>query len=143
MFDYQDRVSQIAQVVQDIDQLCRVATVQADRRFVEYVERSHQSRAERCRELDSLCLASRERRSHPAERQILQADFIQEAQPVADLFQKFVGHLVLSFSEFQRSKELCRFSNRKTADVTNVFAADPNLSCLSPQTLPSTISARR
>jgi hypothetical protein len=81
VLDHQDRVSQIAQVVQDLDEPVRVAAVQADGRLVEHVERADQPRSERGGELNALRFAARERRGEPVERQVFQADVVQKAQP--------------------------------------------------------------
>src|ERR1700687_2659732 len=47
VLNHQDRISEIAQVVQDLNQTVSVAAMQADGRLVEDVERSYQSRAQR------------------------------------------------------------------------------------------------
>ena len=65
------------------DQPLVVARVQADRRLVEHVERADQRRAERRREVDALRFAARERRRQPVERQVVEADVAQEAEPLA------------------------------------------------------------
>src|ERR1700686_2068513 len=47
VLDDEDGVSQIAQVMQDLDEPVRIAAVQADRRLVEHVQCADQTRAER------------------------------------------------------------------------------------------------
>ena len=61
VFDYQDGVSQIAQVVQDLDQPMGVATVQPDGRLIQHIQRSDQTRTQRCRQLNALRFAARKR----------------------------------------------------------------------------------
>ena len=82
---HQDRVSQVAQVVQDLDQPVGVAAVQSDGRLVQHVERSHQTRAQRRRQLNALRFAAGKRRSQPVQRQIFQAHIVQELQALANL----------------------------------------------------------
>ncbi len=43
VLDDKDSVSQIAEVVQDINQLGRVAAVKADGRFIQYIQRTDQA----------------------------------------------------------------------------------------------------
>src|SRR5258708_2931629 len=58
VFDDQDRVSQVAQVMKNLDEPVRIARVQADRRLIEHVKGPHEARAERRRQLDALRLAA-------------------------------------------------------------------------------------
>ena len=91
VLDDQDRVSQVAQVVQDLDQPMRVAAVQSDGRLVEHIQRADQPRSQRSRELNALRFAAGERGGEPVERQVFEADFVQEAQPLLDFQQQLVG----------------------------------------------------
>ena len=59
VFHYENRVAQVAQVVQDLDEPCGVAAMQSDGRLIENVKRADQPRSQRGRELDTLCLAAR------------------------------------------------------------------------------------
>ena len=59
VLDHENRVSQVAQVVQDLDQPVRIAAVQADGRLVEHIQRAHQPRTQRSRKLNALRFASR------------------------------------------------------------------------------------
>ena len=85
---HQNRISQIAQVLQDLDQPVRVAAVQPNRRLVQHIQRAHQPRSQRSRQLNPLRLASGKRRRQPVERQIFQTHIVQKAQPLADLLQQ-------------------------------------------------------
>ena len=71
-----------------------VALVQADRRLVEHVEHAGQVRADLRRQPDALPFAARQRRGAAAERQIADADVVEEAEPVADLPQDAAGDQV-------------------------------------------------
>ena len=92
VLDDEDRVSQIAQVVQDLDQPVRIAAVQADGRLVEHIQRADQTRTERSRQLNALRFAARERRGQTVKRQILEADFVEETQAFPKFDQKLVGN---------------------------------------------------
>ena len=67
MLDDENRVSQIAQAFENRDQPVRVPRMQADRRFIQHVERADQMRAERRRELNALRFAAGKRRSQAVE----------------------------------------------------------------------------
>ena len=77
-------VALVAQLLQDGDQPLVVARMQADRRLVEHVERVHQRRPERRRQVDALRLAARQRRRQAIERQVVEADVGQEARAAAE-----------------------------------------------------------
>ena len=79
-----------------------VALVEADRRLVEHVEDAHQLRADLGREADALALAARERRRRAVERQVADADVVEEAEAVADLLQDLGGDRALALGERQR-----------------------------------------
>ena len=85
VLDDDDRVAEVAQAAQQAEQPVGVARVQADRRFVEHVERVHQPRAEGVRERDALGLAARERAGLPVEREIAEADVPQVVDAGAGL----------------------------------------------------------
>ena len=85
------RCCPVAQALEAVEQAVVVARVQADRGLVEDVEHAHQARAHLGREPDALPLAARERGAGAVEGEVAEADFEQEAQPLADLAQDAVG----------------------------------------------------
>ena len=89
---HQNRVSQVAQVVQNLDKPVRIAAVQANGGLVKHVQRADQTRAERSRQLNALRFAARKRRGETVERQILQANFVKETQPFPKFDQQPVGN---------------------------------------------------
>ena len=86
VLDDDQRVAEIAQALQRVDQAGVVALVQADARLVEDVEHAHQAGADLRRQADALRLAAGERVGGAVERQIVESDIDQEAEPLADLF---------------------------------------------------------
>ena len=74
VLDDEHGVALIAQLPQDGDQPQVVARVQADRRLVEHVQRVHERRPERGRQVDALRLAARERGREAVERQVVEPD---------------------------------------------------------------------
>ena len=91
VLDDQDGVAQIAQALENFDQAMRVARMQADGRLVEHVERADQMRAERSGQLDALRFAAGKRGGEAVEREVIEADFVEEAQALANFFEDFVG----------------------------------------------------
>ena len=73
--------------LQRAEQRAVVALVQADRRLVEHVEHAGQVRADLRRQPDALPFAARERGGAAPERQVADADVVEEAQPILDLAQ--------------------------------------------------------
>ena len=58
MFDDDHRVADVTQLFEHTDQTVRVARVQADRRLVENIERTHEVAAQRGRKIDALAFAA-------------------------------------------------------------------------------------
>ena len=90
VLDDQQRVAEIAQAFEDVDQAIRVARVQADRRLVEHVERADEMRAERRGKLDALRLATRERGCEAVEREVVETDLVEKAQALLNFFEDLI-----------------------------------------------------
>ena len=95
MLDDDDAVAEIAQPIERLEQPRIVALMQPDRRLVQHVEHAGQARADLRGEADALALAARERSAGAGEGEVVEADIVQEVQPLADLFQDALGDLVL------------------------------------------------
>ena len=93
VLDDEDGVAEVAQGVEDADELGGVAGVQADGGLVEHVERADQARAERSGELDALRFAAGERGAEAVEREVVEADFVEEVDALADFFEDLAGDL--------------------------------------------------
>ena len=87
VLDHDHRVPEVAQAHQRVDEPLVVALVQPDRRLVEHVEHAHQPAADLRRQPDALRLAAGERRRRPVQRQVVEPDVEQEAEPLVDLLQ--------------------------------------------------------
>src|ERR1017187_4860570 len=143
MLDHQDRISQIAQVVQDFDEPMRIAAVQADGRLVEHIQRAHQTRTKRCRELYALRFAARERRGETVQRQILKADFVKETQALPQFDQQPVGYRGLLGRERESIEEAGRVFHRHAAHLADVLAIDFHLASFRAQAGSATRRAKR
>ena len=87
VLDDDHRVAEVAQPLERPDQALVVALVQADRRLVEDVEHADERRADLRGQPDPLRLAARQRGRRAVERQVADADVVEEAQPLVDLAQ--------------------------------------------------------
>src|SRR5690606_2011501 len=85
VLDHDDRVAEVAQVLEGADQAIVVALVQADRGLVEDVEYPGQSRADLGGEPDALRFATRQGLGGAVEREIVEPDVVVKAQPVEDV----------------------------------------------------------
>ena len=84
MFDHDHRITEIAQMPQRVEQARIVALVQADRRLVQHVEHAGQAGADLRGESYALALAARKRAGIARQGEVVQADIIEKAQPLAD-----------------------------------------------------------
>ncbi len=95
VLDDDDGVAHVAQAFQAPQQSIVVARVQADRRLVEDVEDADEATTDLPGQADALGLAAGQGRRTAVERQVVQADVEQEADPAADFLQHLGGNLVL------------------------------------------------
>src|SRR5690606_26118537 len=91
VLDDDERVAEVAQRLERLDEAAVVALVQADRRLVEHVEHARESRADLGREADALRLAARQGSRRAAECQIVEAHAQEELEAHADLAQHLPG----------------------------------------------------
>ena len=119
--------------MQDVHQPRRVTAVQSDGGLVQHVERAHQARAQRCGELDALRFAAAQSRGQAVERQVFQADIVQEFQPLLDLLQDSSRDLRLLARELEVGKELRRGLNGHRRELADVLAFNLYLQRVRPQ----------
>ena len=100
------RVAHVAQPLQRREQPVVVARVQADRRFVEDVEHADQAAADLAGQADALRFAAGERRGGAVERQVVEPDVQQEAEPAADFLEHFGGDQRARRVELQLAEEV-------------------------------------
>ena len=101
VLDDDDGVAEIAQVMQRAEQRAVVALVQSDRRLVEHVEHAGQVRANLRGQPDALPLASRQRRRAAAEREVADADVVEEPQPILNFLEHASGDQVLALAQLE------------------------------------------
>ncbi len=95
MLDDDDRVAEIAQPLQRLQEPGIVALVQPDRRLVEHVEHAGEARADLRGEADALALAARQRARGARQAEIIESDILEEAEPLVDLLEDARGDLAM------------------------------------------------
>ena len=86
-------VAEVAQLLERGEQPRVVALVQADRRLVEDVQHADEPRTDLRREPDALRLAARQRFGRAPEREVVEPDVDEEAQPLAHFLEDRAGDL--------------------------------------------------
>ena len=87
MFDDQDRVAEIAEFFQGLEEPVVVALVEPDAGLVEDIEHSDQSGPDLGREPDPLRLAARQRSGPSTQGQVFEPDVAKKGQPVVDFLE--------------------------------------------------------
>ena len=126
VLDHQQRIAQVAELLQGVQQPAVVARVQADRRLVEHVEHAAQPAAHLGRQADALHLAAGERGGRPGQRQVFQAHVDQELQPVANFARHLAGDLPLAAGELPVLELFRQPAQRQAAKLVDRAAAKPH-----------------
>ncbi|MDQ0742922.1 hypothetical protein QFZ62_000230 [Clavibacter sp. B3I6] len=105
MLDDDERVAEVAQLDERLDEPPVVPLVQADARLVEHVQHAREARADLRGQADALRLAARERRGRPREVQVVEADLDEELQAHPDLPQHLGGDVRLAVRELELRHE--------------------------------------
>ena len=124
VLDDDQGVTQIPQAREGFDQAAVVALVQPDGRLVEDVEHTHQAGADLGGQPDALRLAAGERPRRPPERQVVQADVEQEAQPGLDLLEHLAGDGGLAGAQGEFPEELRTLRDGQLAHLRDGFGAE-------------------
>ena len=126
VLDDDDGVADVAQVLERQQQAGVVALVQADGRLVEHVQHAGEAGADLRGEADALGFAARQRAGGARQREVFEADVVEELQPLADLLQDARGDLGLLLGE--RLRQLGEPGvgrlDRHVGDFADVLAAD-------------------
>ncbi len=117
VLDDEHGVAEVAQAGQRAQQAVVVALVQADAGLVQDVEHAHQAGADLGRQADALGLAAAQGAAFAVEREVAQADVLEEAEPGADFLDELMGDLLLELRQLQSREELVGPLDREGADV--------------------------
>ena len=133
VLDDDHRVAEVAQPVEGRDQLLVVALVQPDRGLVEHVHDADQAGADLGREPDPLRLAAGERAGRAGQREVADADVLEEGEPFGDLAHDQPRDRPLGLGHLQLVDPL----RRRRAPRASLYSA-----MLIPPTLTARLSGR-
>ena len=143
MLDNDDRVADVAQILQRFNQLVIVALVQTDGRFIEDIKHAHQRGTDLGCQSDALCLAAGQRSRTARKGQIVKTDIDEKAETRADFLENFRGDLRFCFGQMQTVDKGKRFGDGLTAELVDVFSADGDCKHGGIQTLALAFRTRR
>ena len=111
------RVAEVAQPQQGVEQLLVVPLVQADRRLVEHVQHADQAGADLGGEPDPLRLAARQRGGRPVEREVVEPHVEQEAEAGVDLLEDEPGDRHVPLGQVEVEQVLGQLADRLGAQA--------------------------
>ena len=117
VLDNDERVAEVPEVLEGIQELVVVPLVQADGRLVEDIEHAHEAGADLGGQADALALAAGEGGRGPGQRQIAEAHVLEEAQPGADFLEDALGDDGLCALQRQVVHELQGFGDGQAAEI--------------------------
>ncbi len=114
---HDQRVAQVPEALQTVQEPPVVPLVQADGRLVQDVQHAHQSGADLGGQPDALRLAAGERARRAGEGQVAQPHVVQKAQPRVDLLEDLRGDHGLLLGEGQALEELPGVPHGQVGDL--------------------------
>ncbi len=122
VLDDDQGVPQIPQAGEGFDEPAVVALMQTDRRLVEHVEHADQPGPDLGGQPDALRLAAGQRARRPGQRQVLQPDVEQKAQPRLDLLEHLARDRLLAGAQRERVEEVRAVGDGQLADLGDGLA---------------------
>src|SRR5262249_28109860 len=114
----------IAQPFERVEQAAVVALMQPDRGLVQDIKDADEARADLRGQADALPLASGQRPGWTVQRQVLEADVGEEAEPLSNLLEHAPGDGRLTLAELQRGEERRRVLDGEPHDVGDRLVSD-------------------
>ena len=102
VFHHNDRVANVAQFLERLDEALVIALMQADAGLVQNIQNTCQLRADLCGQSDALRFAARQGSRWTIHIEIVDADVEEEMHALVDFTQDFLGDVVLALGEFAR-----------------------------------------
>ena len=127
------RVAQVPEADQRVDQPAVVPLVQADRRLVQDVQDSNEPAPDLGGQADPLGLAPRQRGRRPGQRQVVQAHVHQEPQPGPDLLDQALGDHPLPLGQVDLVEERQRVADRARRELGDVHTSHRHRQALRPK----------
>ena len=121
------RVAQLLELAQDADELVRVAAMEADAGFVQYVEATYEAAAQRGGQVDALAFAAGQGVAQTVQCQIAQAHVDEESDAAVYLRQDAARHLRLVFGQLQAVEECLKVGDGQVHQLRDVASAHPHV----------------
>ena len=137
MLHHDHGVAQIPHLDQGIDQAAVIPLMQADGRFVQYIDHSHQPGTDLGGQPDPLGFATTQRPRGPVQRQVRQPHVVEELEPFADFLQHFVRDPLLIVVERQLGKRVQRVLHREFGIVHDISVVNSDRKAFRLQPTPA------
>ena len=124
MLDYEESISRIRQFPQRSKQLRIVLLMESDARLVQDVQDAYQTGSNLGRQPYPLRLAARKRAGRSGQRQIVETDVRQEAEPCPYLLEYLICDHRFFFSKRKTVQKVQRLNDRKIAELCYALSAD-------------------
>src|SRR6266699_2590422 len=108
VLDHEHGVPEVAQTLERLQQPAVVPLVQPDGGLVQDIKDADQTGSDLGGQPDALAFPTRQRPRRPVQRQIIEADVAQEAEPLADLLQHAARDQRFALGEGDVGEERCR-----------------------------------
>ncbi len=122
VLDHDQRVAEVAEPGQGLQQPVVVALVQPDGRLVEHVQHADQARADLRGQPDPLRLPPGQRRRRPVQGQVVQPHVEQEAEPGVDLLEDPAGDLLVPVGQLEFEQALGQLADGQRAELGDGLA---------------------
>ena len=136
VFDHDDRIPQVAQVLEGPQQLVVVPLVEADAGLIQNIADADQAGTDLGSQTDPLGLAARQGGRGPGQGQVIQAHVDQEADPGFNLLEDLAADHLLGLRQLQAVDMVPQPSDGQAGQVINVHAAHGHRQGFFPQSLP-------
>ena len=123
VLDDDERVAQVLEANERLDEPVVVALVQADRRLVEDVQHADEPGADLRGETDALRLTAGERPGRAVEAEVVEADVEEEAKPLVDLLEHPLADLALAVRHLQAAQVVGGIPDAEGADLGDVLGS--------------------
>ncbi len=124
VLDDDERVPEVAQTRERLDQTSVVPLVEADARLVQHVQDADETGADLRRQPDPLRLPPAQRPGRAHQGEVVEAHIEEEAETRLDLLEHLRGDRPFPFPELERVQEMTRFAERELTDLGDRLAAD-------------------
>src|SRR5450830_434154 len=141
VLDHNHRVADIPQVLQRAQETIIVALVQADRRFIEDIQHTHQACTDLAGQANTLGFTARQGIGAAVQRQVVQPDVNQELQALENLLEDLVGDLPTASGQFEDTKVFAGITDRQVGHCRQGLLANPYVPRLTAQSGATAIRA--